>query len=73
MDTLYTISDNSSELTESEGPLDRNNNIRMDQGRAGSIDIGALPQLPTARTQMRADSIDSSEKELFSQHHKSEL
>ena len=67
MDTLETISDKTSEHNESDGPIDKFNNVRADQERKGSIDIATLKRIPTARGNVREDSLESSERELFSQ------
>ena len=73
MDTLETISDKTSEYNESDSPIDKFNNVRIDKERQGSIDIATLKRIPTARVKVCEDSLESSERELFSQQQRSEL
>ena len=73
INTLETISDKTSEHNESDCPVDKFNNVRVDKEREGSIDIVALENFPTARVKVRGNSLESSERELFSQQQRSEL
>ena len=72
-DPLETISDETTEYNESDSPIDKFNNVRIDQERKGSIDITKLKGIPTARVNVREDSLESSASELFSQQQRSEL